>query len=81
MEARTKPRTVQLMVICDPEDVDWVSRQLRGFFHANKYDVIDCTTDYPAKDNPKRRKFHVTAIPAKRSSDGRRVCDSSSKTD
>lgn len=66
MEAKTVRGAVQLMVIADSEDTEWLSRQLKGFLHANRLDVIDCTTDYPAREDPTRRKFHILAIPKPR---------------
>jgi len=63
MEGSALPGTVELRVIADDDKTESFSIKLAGFLKSNGYEVISRSSDSPDRNDPRRMKFFVTAIP------------------
>lgn len=57
------PGTVNICVIADQTDTEQLANDLSSFLVARDLSVIQCSPDYNDRFDPKRRKFHIVAIP------------------
>jgi hypothetical protein len=67
MDGRTLPGTVEMRVVADGDQTEDLSRKISGFLKSNGFNVISCSADHPDRNDPMRRKFHIVAIPKRRS--------------